>query len=234
MPSWIYFCNIKNCSTTCYIEDNPFNRKSTLFAKCSGYDQWEAWFQRAWEETLQTLIAPDPFSTSLLQSHHLMQDRPLQEKSGVCRLHWFSSHGWMEVGMEVFQRGTLKRSLQRWLGYLGALTWSSWHGDAMMKGDVMWSLERHGGITGRASRGSAACRPGPDPRGPDPLSCLDFSTTFNSFGLGNVRVLFSPPWDFRFNYNTKLSWVNMKLYNDTRNDGMDAIRWSRFPYLLLL
>ena len=145
-----------------------------------------------WEEELQTLIAPNPFSSSLLQSHHLMQDNPLQQKSGVCRLHWFNLHGWMEV----FQKRTLQRSLQGWLGYLGALTWSSWHGDAMMEGDVMWSLGRaarraslvrHSVVTGCYSRGSSASRPGPDPRGPDALPCLDFSTAFNSFGLGNVR-----------------------------------------------
>ena len=74
--------------------------------------------------------------------------------------------------MEVFQRGTPKRNLQGWLGYLGALTWSLWHGDAMMEGDVMWrlgraakraSMARQGGVTGGANRGLAAGRPWPDP-----------------------------------------------------------------------
>ena len=31
--------------------------------------------------------------------------------------------------------------------------------------------------------------PTPDPRGPDPLPCLDFSTAVNNIGFGNVRGL---------------------------------------------
>ena len=54
------------------------------------------------------------------------------------------------------------------------------------------SLVGHGGVTAWATRDSVVGRPGPNPRGHDPLPCLDFNTPVNTIGFGNVRAQHVP------------------------------------------
>ena len=112
-----------------------------------------------------------------------------RQKSGVCMLQWFSNHGWMEV----FQTLNPKHSPRGWLGYLGGWMSAMGHMVLMAWGchDGRWcdvklgpgslmcqlgagSLACHSVVTTRASRGSAAGKPGPDPRGANPTAMPRF------------------------------------------------------------
>ena len=134
--------------------------------------------------------------------------------------------------MEVFQRGTPKHSPRGWLGYLGGWMPAMGHMVLMAWGchDGRWcdvklgmgSLACHGVVTARASKGSAAGRPGPDPWGVDPLPCLDFSTTFNTFGFGNVRAL-EGPMEY---VNATYGWMDEKSTWIPVWHQMDHVSWS--------